>query len=303
MKTTTWTGGAADGDPANASNWSNGAPVSDDTVVFEFLATAGPSTNLAALAAINPAVLEIAQSYTGTIGTATAAWQLGTPGVTRIGHHYGTGTPSGSGRIHLDLKARSGSIAAEVDVYNTAVSPTDADKPPCRLLIDEPDAIVRVRKGSVGIAVGAPGETSSVDEIHVTHSGGRSDAKVFVGEGVTYNKLVCAGGETVVENAPAGCEIVVDAGTLTVEADGDTIATYSIEAGATCYLNGGDVVDANFNGGTTDCLQSTRSRSIGAGGTVNWKPGAKLRMDPAYVTLAVANLSLAERMVLSAAKP
>ena len=130
------------------------------------------SLQLGALVGVQLRSVHVEQSYTGMIGTLAAYLELAADEF-HIGRHDGPGAPAGSPRIKIDVVSgsgggfASGSLGAipRIFVYNTATSPQETNLPPVRMLVDDTDAELHVRKGSVGVAV-EPGEVSVLGHLY-----------------------------------------------------------------------------------------------------------------------------------------
>lgn len=277
MATKLWVGTDTPGDWSVAANWSpSGVPVSTDDVILETstqAVTAGLDQSAVALTS-----LTIKQSYTGNIAAAGTYLEIMSTRVD-IGEHYGQGTPNGSERIKLDLRG-DGSTSSQVTIHNTASTTADDNESPVRLLFNEATADLYVRKGSVGIAVDAPGETSVLDEIHVGFTTGRStDAQVVIGSGVTLDELQITGGVTTLKCAAT--TVGISDGQLQTEGAG-AITTLTVDGGVVIANSRGTITTLNCNGGETNFFRSTEDRTVT---TPTLKVGATLRYDPAYVTM------------------
>jgi len=220
------------------------------------------------------------QSFTGKIGPDGATGYAGDylqikATVLNIGQHNGPGTPSGSGRIKIDL----GSTACTVNIHN-AGNPADPNKPAIRLLANNAATTIEVHKGKVGIAW-EPGETSTVGTItesFVTQKG--SDADVYIGSGVTLTTFNKTGGDAVL-----GCAATTvnnDGGNMTTVGSG-VIATLNITAGTITSNSTGTITALNTTGtGVIDLLKSAAARTIT---TAKIGDTGKIKYDPSVVTM------------------
>jgi len=263
-----------EGDYSVAANWSpSGVPVATDNVYFKDSSQdcdGGLDQSAVALGSLN-----IAQSYTGKIGTTSAYLQVGADTV-KIGHHFGPGSPTGSGRIKIDL----GSVtAAAVTVENTSSSPTETTKPPVRLLAANAGTTIEVRKGKATIAFDT-GETSTIDKCTVSYvSHKNTDAEVIIGEGVTLTTFEQTGGDNVLQCAAT-----------TVDAEGGSLLTTGSGAITTLNAKGakvtpnstGTITTLDIDGGDVDFLKSAAARTV-TNCTLD-EPGT-LKRDPAVVTI------------------
>lgn len=290
MATCIWTG-ASSGDWSTAGNWTGGVPGAGDTAFFSNNAvsvTSGLDQHTVALSA-----LIIEQSYTGAIGTASAYLRVDVDDI-YIGQHYGSGTPSGSGRIKLQLEG----ACASLNVYNSATTATDTYLAPIQICSNSQTiTTARITKGRVGFAIGSPSETITITTLVQSYeSSVNSDAVVQLGAGATVATISKTGGalyhrglSTDIRNDAGELDLAttdnitsltVSGGTVTAENIG-TITTYTI-TGGTVYLDRhGTITTANCYGGVTDWLRSLDARTCT---TVNSTTGATLRYDPSIVT-------------------
>ena len=106
--------------------------------------------------------IDCPQKFTGEIGTADDYLHISATTV-NIGQHHGSDSPSGSGRVKLDL----GTTAATVNIDNSGTS-SETGKQAIQILCNNAATDFRIRKGSVSIADG-PGEISTFDDIDVSY--------------------------------------------------------------------------------------------------------------------------------------
>ena len=272
-----------EGDWSVAANWSPvNVPAAGDDVYLAYSSqdvTAGFDQSAVALTSLN-----IGQSYTGEVGDSDEYLQIGAAAV-RIGYHDGPGSPSGSGRIKLDLGSTT---AATVTVANTGAS-VDTDRPAVRLLAANAATTIEVRKGRLGLAY-EPNETSTISSITVSYITSKTaDADVYIGEGVTLTTLTAYGGDTVL-----GCDantVNSYAGTLTTTGTG-AIITLTIEAATAYPGSAGTITTCNLNGGTADFTRSA-ARTVT---TLNRRGAGVLEYDPAVVTIGTLNTNGAVRV-------
>ena len=277
------TANAGPSDWSTAANWSGGAvpggasgqDVYIDDCSVDILYGLDQSGISNALDSLN-----IDHTYTGKIGHDGAAGCVGDylqikTSALNIGQHYGTGSPSGSGRIKVDL----GSTACTVTVSNAGTS-TDDYKPTVRLLANSASTDVRVRKGKVGVACLA-GETSTVGDVTVSYvSQQNSDADIFIGAGVTMTNLVQTGGD-VVTQCGVGTAATIYAGTLKTHGSG-TVALLWVKGG-TCESNStGTITNLYVTGGTCDFTKSAAARTVT---TAKIDPSGIIKYDPSIVTM------------------
>lgn len=295
MATKIWTG-ASSGAWGTAGNWSGGVPENGDDVYF--LNNAVAVTSGLDQSAVTVASLHIEQSYTGSIGTATEYLAIGATNV-YIGEHYGSGTPSGSGRLKLDLRAACTSF----NVYNSASTATDTYLAPIQV-ISGANAIttLAVNKGKVGFCVGSPSETATITTANIGYDTSiNNDAVVEFGVGCTLTTLNKTGGDVVLRglvttiNNDGGelttattdniTTLAIRGGTVTLVNLG-TVTTYTIEGG-TCYLDKhGAITTSNCNGGVSDWIRTRNARTVT---TLNIKPGATIRLDKTSGVVTLTN--------------
>jgi hypothetical protein len=221
----------------NQDNWSgNTVPVDTDTIVFD-AGSRGPLYGL--LPAIQPAAVEIPNSFLGKIGLAEI--NIDNPAKTysetrtkyltfddnsatttyTIGHGVGTG----SGRLRL-------SAGAGQAVWNVRGSGTrELTSTPCVLLIGtHASNELNNFDGDVGVAFYG-GETSTLATLR-NGSGARSVAKTWCGSGVTLSS----------------CTVTMNGGTLTTNS---AISAANVYEGTWTH-RAGNVATVNVDGGTVN---------------------------------------------------
>lgn len=303
----TSTASSGPNDWSTAANWSGGAvPVAADDVVID------GSVNICwglAQSAVDLDTLVIRQTYTGKIGLRYDAFATSADGDTvspskpeyrahyldiesdevDIGFHAGPGTPTGSGRIKLDL----GVHASTVTIHNTARTPNETGGYAVNLLAASASTKVYVRAapGGVGIAMNEPHETTTVSLVSISDPS--TDTVVATGEGVTVTTWEQAGGENALQAGATVTTATVDGGTLDVDG-AFTITTLNVNGG-TVYANnvpaaGAALGTSNVNGGA---LVGTRSTEARTWTTVNLYAGSSVEVDKDVVTLT-NGITLAE---------
>lgn len=224
--------------------------------------------------------LHIGQSFTGTIGVNGAAGESGTylqikATTVDIGYHYGTGSPSGSGRLMIDL----GATASTVTVHNTG-SNSDTGKPSARIKAASASTVINLKKGKLGIAFEAD-ETSTVatiNESYVTQK--TSDADLFVGSGVTLTTLNKTGGDC--DLSCAATTVTNYAGDLTTAGSG-AITTLNVYGGTATCNSSGTITALNIkDSGTADFTKIATARTVT---TAKIDPSGKIKYDPSIVTM------------------
>lgn len=275
MATKLWLGNDSgnEGDWDTAANFSpSGVPANGDTVILRDNSqgvTDGFDQSAVALAA-----LYIDRSFTGDIGDDDNYLQIGSALVV-LGEHDGPGSPSGSGRIKLDLG--SATVATVISHYSG--TPTDTGQAAIRLLADNASTSIEVIKGTLAVAPD-PGETSTVGTITVAYDSQlTNDADVFIGDGVTLTTLSTKGGQTLLQCAAT--TVNASAGELTTRGSG-AITTLNA-TGATVISNStGTVTTVNISGGHVNTLKSSQARTFT---TVKLEKGGKLSYDPNVLTI------------------
>jgi hypothetical protein len=295
MGTHIWTG-ASSGAWNTAGNWTGGVPTAGGDVYF--LNNAVSVTSDLDQNAVTVGSLHIEQSYTGAIGTAAAYLAIGATNV-YIGEHYGSGTPAGSGRLKLDLRA----ACTSMNIYNSATTATDTYLAPIQV-ISGANAIttLNVKKGKVGFCVGSPSETATITTASIYYDNSvTSDSVVEFGSGCTLTTLNKTGGDCVLRGLVTtinndGGELIcattdnitalnIKAGIVTLTGLGTT-TTYTIEGG-TCYLDShGTITTANCNGGVSDWLRTRNARTVT---TLNQKPGSTVKIDKTSGVVTLTN--------------
>lgn len=267
-----WTDGSADGDWSTAGNWSpSGAPANGDDVYIESSSrdiNAGLSQSAVALASLN-----ISMGFTGTLGTSTAALEIGATSA-RLGYqNAGSGAQAGSNRLHIDLGSTT---ASTVVIEGSASSSEDSGLNPVRIKADNASTVIVVRGGQVSIA-DFPAETTTVSAI--TFVGGSGNiGQPNNNTAVTLTTLTVVGGSARTFSMPTTAN--VEGGTLVTEGGG-AITTVNVRGGAFVSNSTGTITTLNADGGYTDLSQSSQARTIT---TANMKSGARLRFDPDVMT-------------------
>jgi hypothetical protein len=292
MATKIWLGNASGdtGDWGNAANWSpSGVPANGDDVYLQ-------DTNQSVITGLNQSSvvlnsLNISQSFTGQVGTASAYLQI-SASIVNIGYNYRAGTPQGSNMLKIDL----GTTAATIVVFNTGVS-ADSTRPTLRLKCNNANTTLEVRKGTVGIAV-ETGETATLNSIAISYINNiANDADVYIGTGVTLTTLTMTGGYCLL--CCAATTVYVYAGSLETEGSG-AITTLSI-GGGTCISNStGTITNCNIKGsGQVDFTKSIQPRTITH---LTIDDTAKVKLNPAVLTLT-NNIISTKAVALTASLP
>ena len=275
MTTKIWVGTDTghEGDINTAANWSpSGVPEAGDDVYFEN-SSQSVTAGLDTLAAVTLGSLNIAQNYTGTIGTASAYLQAAAT-VCRAGYHYGPGTPIGSGRLMLDLK----SVQSAITIDNSG-TPTDTGKAAIRIKNTHASSTLTVNKGKVAFCgdTGETGQLASLTLNYVSNKG--TDAEVYVGAGVTLATVKKCGGKLNIRCAVTtyttydGSDVISGSGAIT---------TLYVKGGTVEANSTGTITTAEVSGGLLDLTKSPAARTIT---TLKVDPPGKVKYDPAVVTL------------------
>jgi hypothetical protein len=257
------TGTAATGpnDWANTANWSSGSvPVSGDVV---YISTGSvPIFYGLGQSAVTLTSLNIAQSYTGTIGLPTynrsGYWEYRANelAISATTVNVGTGsTGNGSGRIKLNV----GSVACTLNVYNTG-QPLDQGNPALTWRGTSASSVVNLNKGSIGIAF-FPGNTATVSALNIGYvSNQSSDVQLICGVGVTLTTLDMNGGGVQLNNGAT--TITQNAGTLSVLGMGG-VTTLNVDGGTCIYNSTGTLTTATIaENGTLDFSQDQQAKTV-----------------------------------------
>ena len=270
MATKLWVGTDAgnEGDWGVAANWSpSGVPIADDDVFLE-------NTNQSVTGTLDQSAVEldslnIAQSFTGSVGLAGTPLQIDSP-IVNIGYNNGPGSPSGSPLINLVLDA----VASVITVSNTGNS-SDSTKSPVRLLTNSSSTTLEIRKGKVDLAMGT-GQVASIGAIvmsWLTNKAG--DVDLFIGNGVTLTTIDQQAGDLVISSACI--TLAFESGTLKTRGSG-TIGTLTVSGGIATLDSTGTITTMAIDGGTVDFTKSSVARvvtnlKLNPGGTLKHNPG------------------------------
>ena len=278
-----WTG-TTSGDASVSTNYSPAqVPITGDSLWFRDNAV-DVDAGLAALTAVKLVDMHVEQSYTGKLGTTSAYFQIGFNNL-YIGEHYGSGTPSGSGRIKIHLSDIT-SGACKIIVVNSASTGYDSNLPPVRIKSSYAAMLMYINKGKVGLGLESPGEACTLDELYMAYVDNRdSDAQVTIESGVTMDKLIKTGGEATVL-----CDLddLTNHAGEAITAGAAVILAMNIEGGLVISNASGTVTAANVNGGTLDLTKSMVARTVN---TINRGQGGKVKFDPNYVSVTNFNSS------------
>jgi len=263
-----------------ALNWSDGAvPATSDEIIFA-------DSSVSALWGISTSgltgTLTVKKSYTGKIGLRRDAFATSADGATvdtafaeyrttylnggfgtvNLGEHFGAGSPSGSGRLKIDNDKAS---ASTTTVFDTASAASETGKSAVQLKFGNANAVLIVRKalGGVGIAMDAPGATSTMGSMICTDTG--ASTRIHSGPGVTITTWKQAGGNNTLEAAATVTTVTVDGGDLAIEAP-RLVTTLNQSAGTITANNVPSAGDAyttiNLSGGTLDMTGAGEAQAI-----------------------------------------
>ena len=202
-----------------------------------------------------------------------------------LGKHQAGNTPTGSGRINLDLDTQ----AAQVDVQFCALTSSEPGRPSVRLKANSSSTDIHVRDtvlgAGCGIAMDEPGDTSTVGDIY--NFGG----VVYTSDGVTMTLFETSGVAVSEVDAAATVPTMTINGTGTLVTEGDYTITLIDIDGPTVYCNnvktaGSAITVANVDDGTLDGTQSSRGRTWDE---VNHRVSATITYDDSIVTIISKN--------------
>lgn len=286
------TANAGPNDWSTAYNWSDGVvPVNGDTVYIQDV-----STNICwglDQSAVTLAALIIKNSFTGYIGLPHYTMAASADGntvttvaaneyrdtylkisstLTDIGYYEGPATVNGSQRIKIDF----GSVTTQaVTVWNTASSGKDGF-PAVLLLCNHNTFILNVRNapGGVGVAMGIPGETSTLATVNVMDRS--SASRVYTGDGVTLTTWNQYGGDNVARAVATMTTQNVYGGTLTTEGS-YAVTTLNLKGGVYYANSTGTITTINFTSGLPATLDSWGNSTARTWTTLNKAIGATIR--------------------------
>jgi hypothetical protein len=205
-----------------------------------------------------------------------------------LGEYFGPGVKVEQSPILID----TGTTASTITVHESGANP-DSALPAVWLKANENTTKIIVRRGIVGVGFG-DAETSSLASVDVLYKDNKSsDARVYIGAGVTLPTLNLKGGSTILRSAVT--TVNADAGTLQTEGAG-AITTLHIKAGALVISNStGTITTVNIYG-SLDTLKSSAARTIT---TVNLFVGGTFKRN---TVLTVTNaIAFTEQVILTAA--
>lgn len=197
-----------------------------------------------------------------------------------------TAVVSGSGRLHIN-NDKAG--ASTTTIGATAQSPVDASRPAVCLLFANASADVYVSggRGGVGIAMGNPGETSTIGDLVLDDPADVS--RVFLSEGVTHSTIRVNGGRLSLNSAATMPSITVNGGTCDIEGTQAVTALVVNDPGEVVCNTTGTIttLTQNGEGSVVDFHRSGRSRTVT---NYNFNAGER-RIDTSALTITNDNRS------------
>src|SRR5690606_2667212 len=148
---------------------------------------------------------------------------------------------------------------------DTASSEEVTGRPVVQLLFtgSSDSLYVQSAPGGVGVAVGEPGETSTLSLISISDN--TTASKVRVSNGVTLTTWYQAGGDNVLDAAGTVTTVTADGGNLRIEGD-YTITTLNADGGNITdnhtKSGGAAVTTLNARKGKVDFLKSNVARTV-----------------------------------------
>lgn len=280
MATLFWTG-ATDNDWNTVTNWSTGsAPTNGDHVYIErsnVSITGDLNQSSVALASLN-----IAMSFTGTIGGSSADYlQIGTA-ILNVGYDWETARSTGSGRININLGSAT---ACQVTVHNTGQTPADNGFESLRLLAANAATDLFLYGGRIGIAQ-LPGETSTIDDYVIGQPGSSRNLNVEFGAGMTMDDGVVHSGRVVFRSALS--DLDVNGGEVWTRGSG-AVSTMDVNGGVVYPCSSGTITTLAVTGGTVDFRRASVGRTVtnttvNGSGTVHMIAGVTLTNVPSSST-------------------
>jgi hypothetical protein len=192
---------------------------------------------------------------------------------------------TGSARMHINNIA---SGASTHTVKASAVTSADTSRPAICFLAASASAefFVESARAGVGVAVGNPGETSTINRIVLVDSTGVS--QVFQGEGVTASSFVQNGGSSEIDAAATHPAITVNGGTCKVQGT-QAVTAMTANAGGSIISNTTGTITTltQADGSVLDFLQNAVSRTV-----TNYNfNGGQRKMDAGVLTITNDNRS------------
>lgn len=285
----------------NAANWDGGViPANTDDVIFA-------DNSVPVLFGINQSgvtlnSLRIYQSYTGRIGLDSSRLTISANGgsydetvneyraniyllinVTNvyIGENLTSVLPAGAGRIMLDVGTAT---ASTIEVFNSASSGFDKNKPAIRIKANNAATKLYVRSAptGVGIAIDKASETTTIGTVTISDTS--STSKVFIGKGTTITTYTQEGGDNLLQAAATVTTVIINGGTLQTE--GNFTITTCTQNGGTFYQNhiktaANCITTFNLNKGVCITLENNIVRTYG---TLALRKDVSLDFNPNVVS-------------------
>jgi len=289
-----------------AANWDGGTvPSTGDDLIIDRGASICWDLEYLHDNTIDPASFTVMQTFTGTIGLDARVFATNAAATTTnstakeyrphylkarcakldLGQPSGSVAANGSGRIKVNNTKSAASVTTE---HGTAANSSDAGLPAHRILAAHASADIYVRSAvaGFGVAVDAPGETSTIGKMAVSASD--TTSRALTGDGVTLTSWEQRGGNNVMRAAATVTSVNAYGGVLGIEGD-YTITTLTVD-GATVTDNhiktsGNAITTCNLNAGTLDFQGSNVPRTVA---TMNPNAGT-LRANKDFVTFTTLN--------------
>ena len=274
-----WIGGAGGATTtwSTAANWSPATvPITGDNVYIYGQDTMYDIDAGLDASAVTLAVLQVDQSYTGKIGTASAYLQVGATNCI-IGLNPLNTVSSGSGRININF----GAVQTTMKVFATSQSATSTGVQPVQVLGTHASNALYVMGGLVGVASLTAAEVSTYSTIGLVKAPG-SPPDVILGKGVTITTLNMAAGRLLsvdddVSPTKTYTTFYQSGGTATVFG-GTIFTTLSIYNSESKFIRRctGTITTLNLGNATFDGSQDQRALTITS---TNLYKGAKLLLN------------------------
>ncbi len=294
-------------------NWQGTVPGAGDTAIIT-----GPinmSYGLEGLDGATMTLLQIPDDFTGRAGLDRRVFATSSDGETvdetvveyrpiylkidatdvRIGERLGPDIADGSERIMLDM----GTVATTIVVFRTSETPSEEGMPAVRLKCVNTANVIHVFEaaGGVGLAVDAPDEVSTVDDIF------QSGGFVSTSDGVTFNgDFQQSGGESVINAAATLAVLNVEGPNSVCRTVGDYTITAAEVTKDALYnsdheKSGGDAITAIIldNSGNLNGLGSNQPRTWA---TVTAKTNSSIEIDDDVVTITALVIAPVGRFLL-----
>lgn len=280
-------------DWGTAGNWSgSGVPANGDDVYFDSSVSQDVGAGLNQ-SAVTLASLNIAATFIGKIGTASAYLQVGAT-LLNIGAPSLSGTPSeGSQRIKIDL----GSVQSAVVVFASNKTTADTGLEPIRIKGTHASNTLNVLGGRVGVATTSPSEVATIATVKVTGN----TSFLNLSAGCTLTTITNNGGTVNVNSAAT--TITNISGNLKTGGTG-LIGTFNADGGGVVLNNrasGDDVTTLSWNGANIDWGGNpdafiANATTIKRGGTGRWFSATQVNLgtvtvDPTYGTAVSIQLA------------